>query len=65
MFTQHRIVFRSVLQYYAALCEHTFFVNIIFMCFDGKNNHLKKKKTQEKVVLVVIIERKNFEIIKN
>ena len=64
MFTQHRIVFRSVLQYYAALCEHTFFVNIIFMCFDGKNNHLKKKKNARESS-TTIIERKNFEIIKN
>ena len=58
MFISYCKAFRSVSQYYAVLCEHTFLsafiqsmslktLNIILMCFDGKNNHFKK--TQEKV----------------
>ena len=52
MFTSYRIGFCSVSQNYTVWCEHTFpsifmlsmslkTLNIILMCFDGKNNHLK------------------------
>ena len=58
MFTSYGIGFCSVSQYYMVWYEHTFSsifmlgmslktLNIIWMCFDGKNNHLEKK--QEKV----------------
>ena len=58
MFTSY-IGFCSVSQNYMVCCEHTFLstfmlsmslkaLNIILMCFDGKNYHLKK--IQEKVV---------------
>ena len=60
MFTSYRIGFSSFSQNYTVWCEHTFSSNIyveyefknvdhILMCFDGKNNHLKKKLKQEKV----------------
>ena len=53
MFTSYRIGFGSVSQNYTVWCEHTFIslfmlsaslkvLDIIFMGFDGKNNHLKK-----------------------
>ena len=55
MLTSYRIGFCSVSQNYTVWCEHTFpsifmlnmsleTLNIILMCFDGKNNHLKKNK---------------------
>ena len=63
MFTSYHIGFLSVSQNYTILFEHTFpsifmlsvsvkALNIIFMCFDGKNNHLKKN-TRECTAIVV------------
>ena len=55
MFTSYGIGFCSVSQNCMVWCEHTFpsifmlgmslkTLNIIWMCFDGKNNHLEKSK---------------------
>ena len=56
MFTSYRIIFDSVSQSYTVSCKHTLpsifmlslslkVLNIVLMCFDGKN----MKKIQEKV----------------